>query len=401
MSSNIEDGRKRKVFDGSAEAIASFNVWCARLASKIKTKGQLYRMMLNGNGIFTGLSCDPTAAADVILVDIASPSKAVDVGMVTPAKGKQGDAKSPDDAKRAQALFNYYSEVIWEIILQNISDSVHRRLMNAHVKENDGIAAYKTLCKVHFAGGKANLMVQFQNLLSLTQTGNSKDYTYSFNRLLAYFASQKQQINPILALLLYMKGLDSRYESLKQRVLDESAKGIPALEEVQELVANRDDFSGVMNPIGANAGHSSFEKKINHKQSKKKHGKQKHNDDPRTTTREFNCMNCREKHRGGEHQCKAPCRLCGSKTHVRFHCPRKGQKNAQTTKSDSKDVGSSCGMDWGLLMATDAKLVSSPRHPHHLSCRDTKHSISCKKLHECNAVNDDTHIEVKTNSNGG
>eukprot|EP00466_Bigelowiella_natans_P009251 jgi/Bigna1/137250/aug1.38_g11958 len=205
------------------------------------------------------------------------------------------------------------------------------------------------------------------------------------------FDSQELPIQDELKLHLHIRGLDDSHASPKQKAVDAATNQSPALEEVQEWVQNRANCSTVLarsadNKQSASMGHStSMGHSAFENSTKKKHNKNKncHRDDPGTAARVFCCVNCSSSHRGGEFQCRSPCKICSSRQHVRFNCPERkkagGQKAGghttssvpKATSNHDKDLGGfsnhdveNSGTDWGLNASICANCNHTPDHVH-------------------------------------
>ena len=250
----------------------------------------------------------------------------LNISLATPIKNKTNpseDNKEKESAsseetkqatdKRTRILFVHYCEIIYDIILENISDSVLRKLKNNGLTSGDGATAYKLLHALYFTGTNGLLVTNLRKLIKMKCDGIGQDafeqYNYDFTRLMDYFKQKHCAVNDTLAWLLYLEGLGSNYDSIKKRILDDSRLTIPTLNEVMSRISyNREN---VNDKGDIDTGHSASDMKTKHENKKFEY-------DP---TKKYHCYNCGQKHIGGERKCSKACKTCGSTQHVRYDCP--------------------------------------------------------------------------------
>ena len=263
-------------------------------------------------------------------------------------------------------------------MLENVTDAVCRRLKNEGLDQGDGIRALQVLQAVHRTGDNVHLLMQFKQFVHLKQAGkhaDAADYVFAFNEHLTHFKNDKQQVNPMLATMLFTEGMHERFSDLRKQVCDAAAKKLPTLPEVQELLKNREAHAKVrFTP--ADRGGNVFQQSRNSGHSSKE-GPTKI--DMKTTKKVFDCYNCKQRHAGGEHQCEKPCKMCGSSEHTRHKCPerkrntlRNSQARSANSAEESKheesasedvfadwaDLNDQPPIDWGLAASADMEGAS-------------------------------------------
>ena len=153
MASTKTSASTLKAFNGNPE---NFGIFFERLTARLRKKAPNIKYVLKGAGPFTGMTYS-NAQEDANEIDLS-----LNISLATPIKNKTNpseDNKEKESAsseeskqatdKRTRILFVHYCEIIYDIILENISDSVLRKLKNNGLTSGDGATAYKCSFSMH------------------------------------------------------------------------------------------------------------------------------------------------------------------------------------------------------------------------------------------------------------
>ena len=211
-----------------------------------------------------------------------------------------------------QALYLGICRKIYSLILQCLAPEPHRQLRNYGCQAGDGPVAHRLLQKIYQGTGSVALIKLIKSLVSLKMEGKFlqlQAYGSEFRRCAVSISSLGYNLDQNVLKALYLIGLSSSYESVISTIANAGFENI-SLEKLKESVRSQRDLLGIRERPKFPALMGT---------------EQKHPEDTKGS-RKFKCYNCRQVHEGGERKCKAPCRLCNSKKHTRYSCPKRKQK---------------------------------------------------------------------------
>mmetsp|Transcript_27440 Transcript_27440/g.43556 ORF Transcript_27440/g.43556 Transcript_27440/m.43556 type:complete len:386 (-) Transcript_27440:169-1326(-) len=257
-------------------------------------------------------------------------------------EGSKSEADSKEDGitgawlHHLQTAFNQISRRLYFAIAQTITSDLNRRLTNFGVSQGDGPGAYKGLRRVIVGDTQTDIMSVFRQLLRLKQCEQYtklERYIHRFKYLAGVLcdAGPEYKIPPPLLSTLFLDSLDKKYEPIRVNIWDDrvGAKTLTVdtcIHRIRTYHKNKGFDSEIIHisGLGANGGQDGSDEGGSDEEGAngRKTGGPK-------------CFNCGLRHPGLERQCKAPCKICKSKKHVRFTCPKrkKGNNNHKIHRS--------------------------------------------------------------------
>ena len=372
---STSDKDRIPVFTGNPDHASSF---LARIKAAVKAKGNRYKRVLLGRGRFKGVdyveseSDDSEDDEETDNEDDGAnmPKLEKDTPATTPMKPKvEGndphdaeDEKVPERMKstiektrvkktskktsrETQELHNRCSDAICNLMSSRMSDKVFRRVTNAGVVEGDGPSLFRTIKELYLTGSRVNLLTMLRRLLFIKQDGklsSLNSHTYEFNALVGIFMDRKLPIPELILNAVHLEGLTNDYAKIRDDIHDEALHKEHTIDEIVERTENYAQRKGlnIDGPVKVkklvtnasppvlftpNGGSSSTKPKMSSNEDSS----------DRIASKTLQCFNCGKMHLGGEWKCKAPCKICKSTGHTRYHCPKKKKPNGKR-RDDAK-----------------------------------------------------------------
>uniref|UniRef100_A0A7S4DI59 Integrase catalytic domain-containing protein n=1 Tax=Lotharella globosa TaxID=91324 RepID=A0A7S4DI59_9EUKA len=336
-------------YDGNK---AKFRPFHSRLRQHLYNKNIKFKMALQHAGEFKNLVYVP----DQIITRI--PKMGSD-GLPELKPLSENDGDSQDDKKTnydysRQLLYNTICEQIFHAIQRSVTDKVYDIIISHNVKEGDGVTLYHKLVEIFQGKGNVSLLALYGKLFRLSMTGKLSEldsYTAEFNELTSMLKDQKQTLSSQLVSAVYLVGLSSRYQYIKDAVADDDA--------------GLNDVNKIIERVRAHKTLKDYQCITTASQPAHFASSGPRPDNPRAE-RKLRCFNCRKVHVGGELKCTQPCRICNKKGHTRHGCPQRNQDRragiAQQTVAAAPGSIDTSMINWGLVATTPSRaLLANPK----------------------------------------
>lgn len=244
-----------------------------------------------------------------------------DVKQEDKAQQAREAAAAQASAEAAETKENYHqiSRQVFSILISSIGEEPLKRLVNAGMTQGDGIGAWKLLCKEYESGTSVNQRRLFNELINLkmeAKLAKLHDYLYAFRRITTALKGMNIELPEQLLIAILLDGLSADY----RHIIDilNSMTGL-TLESCMEQLKTFQSTNEIDNR--------------QQRQDMKGYSGQQHarttqpaNKDANRRNRMMSCFNCNKTHMGGEFECKEPCRVCTSTSHVRYDCPERKRR---------------------------------------------------------------------------
>ena len=220
--------------------------------------------------------------------------------------------------RKIRSIYCSICRKMFSLILQCIAAEPHRQIRNYGCVPGDGPNAHRLLRKIYQGTGSVALIRMIKSLVTLKMEGKHRDlnsYSSEFRRCAVSISTLGYKLDENILKALYLIGLSSAYESVISTIANSGFENV-LFDDLKESIRSQKDLL-----------------KIREKSPLPALGIPTDKSDSKTSDRKFKCYNCRQVHEGGERMCKAPCRLCGSKNHTRYGCPKREKKKNGTDKA--------------------------------------------------------------------
>ena len=266
------------------------------------------------------------------------------------AQHKEEDAEATADLNREN--YHQISRQVFSILISSIGEEPLKRLVNAGMKQFDGIGAWNLLCREYENGTSVNQRRLFNELINLkmeSELAKLHDYLYAFRRITTTLSGMDIELPEQLLISILLAGLSTDYgqiinilNSMADLTLDTCMAQLKTFQATNEIDTKRTEMSGYsgqqQTTTTGSPGHRI--------QGNRRRGM-------------LACYNCNKTHMGGEFECQQPCKVCGSTSHVRFNCPDKGkrrQERKQERTSNSRAQGDAAQGNAAIVDQLSAQL---------------------------------------------
>lgn len=229
-------------------------------------------------------------------------------------------AKVTDKAAEIRENYQQISMQVFSILISSIGEEPLKRLVNAGMKQGDGIGAWKLLCTEYESGTSVNQRRLFNELINLKMEGKMAklhDYLYAFRRITTTLKGMSIELPEQLLIAILLAGLSTDYgqiinilNSMTGLTLEDCMTQLKTFQATNEI--------DIKHQRQEMTGYSGQQDKTTTQPTNRNVNNRRN--------RMMSCFNCNKTHMGGEFECKEPCRVCTSTSHVRYDCPERKRR---------------------------------------------------------------------------
>lgn len=271
-----------------------------------------------------------------------------------PARVPEAEPERGVSERRIQEIYCSICREMYSMILQCLAPEPHRQLRNYGCVAGDGPGAHRLLRRIYQGSGSVALIHMIRSMVNLSMEGKFSSlgaYSSEFRRCSVSLSSLGYNLDDDILKALFLIGLSSSYESVVSTIANAGFDTV-SLDQIKESVRSQKDLLHIRDrPVRPALALPPTDLDARDRQQESR-GRG-------SDERKFKCYNCRLVHSGGERQCKAPCRICSSKKHTRYSCPKRNKGKGDHGGGGGHQSAQLAVPSVHLLLKHDTSLLNS------------------------------------------